>query len=155
MKRLYNLAQRRFALVGDLGVCSAIIADTTIIKGNKRHGFRKNTFCAPAKCVLPCRIMRIFTRNNLDPLNSFNVKRRPAASDLLGSLIGVILWKNPLQLNDAAYDATFRIECSRPRRVGINQTEIQSSNTLNVNEASSSRLDFFDTGPFRQFRDVL
>src|SRR6266481_10059239 len=94
-KRPGNLAQCRFALVGDLTVGFAIIADTMIIKGDKGHGFRKNAFCAPAKCVLPCRIMRVFTRNNLDSLNSFDVKRSPAASDLLRCPIGVVLWKNP------------------------------------------------------------
>ena len=99
--------------------------------------------------------MRVFTRNNLDPLNSFNVKRSSAASDLLGSPIGVVLWKNPLQLNDGAYYATFRIKGRGARLVGINQAEIQSSNTLNVNEAPSSRLDFLDAGVFRMLRHVL
>ena len=126
-----------------------------MIKGDKRHGFGKNAFCAPAKCVLPCRIMRVFSRNNLDPLNSFNVKRSPAASDLLRSPIGVVLWKNPLQLNDGAYYATFRIKGRGGRMVAINQAEIQSSNTLNVNQAPSSRLDFLDTGISRMLRDVL
>ena len=79
--------------------------------------------------------MRVFTRNNLVPLNSFNVKRSPVSSDLLRSPIGVVLWKNPLQLNDGAYYATFRIKGSGARLVGINQAEIQSSNTLNVNQA--------------------
>src|SRR5207244_11049341 len=62
---------------------------------------------------------------------------------------------NPFQLNNGAYYATIRIRGRGARLVGINQDEIQSSNTLNVNQAPSSRLDFLDTGIFRMLRDVL
>src|SRR5262249_51833071 len=66
-----ELVQRRLALVSDLAVCPAIIADALIIEVDKRHRLRKNASNAPAKFALPCRTVRIFARDSLDPLNSF------------------------------------------------------------------------------------